>query len=276
MDYNLYRYRGLKIKTEEEIQVIKSSFDRANAAIAETIRKTKEIVGKGESFSELDFYQLANDTYKEFGAIDNSFNTIAAFGPNASIIHYSDPSNQVLAKQGEFILFDSGALFESGFSTDTTRTFVCGGTPSAKHKQIYTLVLKGLLQCQYAIFPEGTPGSSLDMLARQPLYKAGFDYAHGTGHGVGIGVHEGGAGISSRYTKPLKVGNLVSIEPGIYLPGFGGVRLENVALVKNHPDLPGMLCFESLVKVPFEEKLVDRSLLNSDELKWLEHYHSLC
>lgn len=210
------------------------------------------------------------------GAVDNSFNTIAAFGPNASIIHYSDPSNTVVAKPGEFILFDSGALYESGFSTDTTRTFVCGGAPSPKHKQIYTLVLKGLLQCQYAIFPEGTPGSSLDMLARQPLYRAGYDYAHGTGHGVGISVHEGGAGISSRYTKALREGNLVSIEPGIYLPGFGGVRLENVALVKKHPELNGMLCFESLVKVPFEKDLIDFNLLNSDEVKWLEHYHSLC
>lgn len=264
------------VKTAEEIQVIRSSFDRANQAIRETIRKTKEMVANGERVSELDFYNLANDTYRETGAIDNSFNTIAAFGANASIIHYSDPSNQVCAIPGEFVLFDSGALYESGFSTDTTRTFICGGSPSAKHKLIYTLVLKGLLQCQYAIFPEGTPGSSLDMLARQPLYRFGHDYAHGTGHGVGIGVHEGGAGISSRYTKPLKEGNLVSIEPGIYLPGFGGVRLENVALVKKHPELPGMLHFESFVKVPFEEDLIDWNLLNSDEVKWLEHYHSLC
>ena len=153
---------------------------------------------------------------------------------------------------------------------------MCGGTPSAKQKEIYTLVLKGLLQVENAVFPEGTTGASIDMLARQSMYKLGYDYAHGTGHGVGINVPEGGAGISGGYKKPLVEGNVVSIEPGIYIPGFGGVRLENVALVKKHPKFDGYYHFESMVKIPYEEALIDRDLLDSEEIGWLEEYHAIC
>ncbi len=264
------------VKTESEITVMKKAFERSNKAIFNAINEAKEKIGAGESLSELDFYNLANESYKKSGAIDNSFNTIAAVGANGSIIHYSNSSADVQIKPGEFVLFDSGALYESGFSTDTTRTFVCGGTPSAKQKEIYTLVLKGLLQVENAVFPEGTTGASIDMLARQSMYKLGYNYNHGTGHGVGINVHEGGAGISSGYTKPLSIGNVVSIEPGIYIPDFGGVRLENVALVKKHPRYEGYLMFESMVKIPYEEALIDYDLLDSEEKKWLEEYHAKC
>lgn len=264
------------VKTASEIDVMKKAFVRSNKAIWNAICETKKNIKDGKKMSELDFYNLANISYKKEGAIDNSFNTIAAVGANASIMHYADSSADVEVTPGEFVLFDSGALYESGFSTDTTRTFVCGGTPSSKQKEIYTLVLKGLLQVENSVFPTGTTGASIDMLARQSMFKFGHNYMHGTGHGVGINVHEGGAGISSNYNRPLLEGNVVSIEPGIYLPGFGGVRLENVALVKKHPKFEDYLYFETMVKIPYEEALINRDLLDSEEIKWLEEYHSIC
>jgi Xaa-Pro aminopeptidase len=147
---------------------------------------------KGEKLSELDFYHKTNEFYKNNGALDQSFNTIAAFGANSSIIHFSSPSADVPFKADELVLLDSGGYFESGYATDTTRAFLSGGVATKKQKEVYTLVLKSLLQAQNAIFPDNTWGSVVDGVARQPLFKAGFNFNHGTGHGVGINVHEGG------------------------------------------------------------------------------------
>ena len=175
------------------------------------------------------------------------------------------------------ILLDSGGYFDGGFATDTTRTFF-GVAPKADPKkvEIYTLVLKGLLACQSAVFPEGTKGMVLDGLARNAMRKRGYDYAHGTGHGVGINVHEPGVRLSSISTVPMKAGQVVSIEPGIYLPGFGGVRLENIALVERHPDFPHLLRLRSFVYVGFDPALIDMNLLNEEEKKILEEYEAEC
>src|SRR5690606_28666349 len=119
-------------------------------------------------------------------------------------------------------------------------------TAKAEYKKIYTLVLKGLLACQNAIFLEGTKGNVLDGICRAPLMKHGYNYAHGTGHGVGVHVHEDGVRISMISNLPMKAGQVVSIEPGIYIPGFAGVRLENIAIVEKHPEFAGYLRFQSL------------------------------
>ena len=147
---------------------------------------------------------------------------------------------------------------------------------SAKHKEIYTLVLKGVLNLQNAVFKEGSTGAALDMLARQPLYQAGYDFAHGTGHGVGVHVHEGGVRISPASNIPMKEGQVVSIEPGIYIPGFGGVRIENIATVIKHPTHEGFLSFECLVYIGFEPLLINFELLNSQEKIWLQDYEAIC
>jgi len=141
---------------------------------------------------------------------------------------------------------------------------------------MYTLVLKGVLALQTAVFPEGTKGMVLDGLARNPMRKKGYDYNHGTGHGVGIHVHEPGVRISSISTVPMKLGQVVSIEPGIYIPGFGGVRLENIAYTIKHPEYAGMLCFKPLVYIGFEPALIDMKLLNDEEKAILDEYEAEC
>ena len=122
----------------------------------------------------------------------------------------------------------------------------------------------------------GTLGGGLDAICRQPLYQAGYDYAHGTGHGVGVHVHEDGVRIGPGNSAPMKAGQVVSIEPGIYIPGFGGVRIENIGIVEKDPELKGFLRFESLVYIGYEPLLIDKSMLNDQELHWLEEYEGEC
>ena len=255
---------------------MESSFNRGDQAIYETIAWTKEQVKKGEKISELDFYNKTNEFYKKNGALEQSFKTIAAVGANSSIIHFSSPSADVPMNKNELVLLDSGGYFESGYATDTTRAFLSGGTASARQKEIYTTVLKSILATQNAVFPEGSWGSLIDGLARQPVFKFGVNYNHGTGHGVGINVHEGGYRLSTTSSVPLKEHTVGSIEPGIYIPGFGGVRLENVAAVEKHPSINGMLRFRSLVYIGFDPDLIDESLMTDEEQKWLEEYEREC
>ena len=265
------------IKEQAEIEVMKESFKRADKAIYNTILWVKEQVKAGNKISEFDLYEQTTKEYQKQGAVEQSFGTIAGVGPNGSIIHYGDPKKDVIINEDDMVLLDSGGYFEAGFATDTTRTFMASTKEgSAKHKKIYTLVLKGTLALQNAVFKSGTRGNGLDAICRQPLYQAGFDFAHGTGHGVGIHVHEGGAGIGPTRTYEMKAGQVVSIEPGIYIPGFGGVRLENIALVVDHPQYEGFLKFESLVKIGFEPTLIDESMLTEQEKVWLEEYEAEC
>lgn len=264
------------LKNNIELQSMQDSFNKADTAIYQTISWVKENVKKGTSFTELDFYHKTNEFYRNNGALDQSFNTISAIGANSSIIHFSSPSEKILFKKNEFVLLDSGGYFESGYATDTTRSFLSGGEASEKQKEIYTLVLKSLLHTQNAVFPDNTWGSVIDGVARQPIFKAGLNYNHGTGHGVGINVHEGGYRLSNTSNIPLKEHTVGSIEPGIYIPGFGGVRLENVAVVERHPELTGMLRFRSLVYVGFDHDLINFDLLSDEEKNWLDQYEKEC
>jgi Xaa-Pro aminopeptidase len=271
-------YEWQSIKEPVEIQQIEASFKRSDKAIFNTMKWVKDSIKAGKRLTELDLYHETSKKYQEQGAKDQSFNTIAGVGPNGSIIHYGNPSDEVVIQKDDMILLDSGGYFDGGFATDTTRVFLGSANEKAdpKKMEIYTLVLKGLLACQSAVFPEGTKGMVLDGLARAPLRKKGYDYAHGTGHGVGINVHEPGVRISSISNVPMKAGQVVSIEPGIYIPGFGGVRLENIALVEKHPDFPNMLRFKSFVYIGFDPALIDMSLLNEEEKKLLEDYEAEC
>lgn len=265
------------IKDAAEIDLVRGEFKKADKAIFNTIKWLKSKVKAGEKVSELDLYHQTSEEYKKQGAVEQSFGTIPGIGANGSIIHYGDPKADVFASENDMILLDSGGYFETGFATDTTRTFMGGDKPgSAKHKEIYTLVLKGLLRLQNATFKSETRGGGLDAICRQPLYEAGYDYAHGTGHGVGLNVHEGGVGISPVRNYLLKPGQVVSMEPGIYISGFGGVRLENIGLVIEHPKHPGFLAIECLVYIGFEPGLIEESLLNSQEKKWLDEYEAEC
>lgn len=272
----LYEYQS--IKEPVEIKQMDASFRKGDKAIFNTIKWAKESVKSGKRITELDLYHETTKKYQEQGAKEQSFNTIAGVGPNGSIIHYGNPSDEVVIKDNDMILLDSGGYFDGGFATDTTRTFYGGGSekPHPKMVEMYTLTLKGTLAVQSAVFPEGTKGMVLDGLARQAMRKKGYDYAHGTGHGVGINVHEPGVRISTVSTLPMKPGQVVSIEPGIYEPGFGGVRLENIAWVEKHPEFPNMLRFVPFVYIGFEPELIDMNLLSDEEKKILDEYEAEC
>lgn len=271
-----YDYQS--IKEPVEIQQMEAGFKKADKAIFNTIKWAKDSIRSGKRITELDLYNETSKKYLEQGAVDQSFNTIAGCGPNGSIIHYGNPSDEVVIKDTDMVLLDSGGYFEGGWATDTTRTFLGDSTKKADPKmiEIYTLTLKGLLACQSAVFPEGTKGMVLDGLARAAMRKKGYDYNHGTGHGVGVHVHEPGVRISTISNLPMKPGQCVSIEPGIYIPGFGGVRLENIAYVEKHPTFPKMLRFKSFVYIGFDPALIDMNLLNEEEKVILEEYEAEC
>ena len=272
----LFEYQS--IKEPVEVQQVEASFKKADKAIFNTIKWVKDSIKSGKRITELDLYNETTKKYREQGAVEQSFNTISGVGANASIMHFGNPSDELVINDTHMILLDSGGYFEGGWATDTTRTFFADSSkkPDPKMIEIYTLVLKSLLAVQSAIFPEGTRGIVLDGIARAPMRKKGYDYNHGTGHGVGVHVHEPGVRISSISQVPMKEGQVVSLEPGIYIPGFGGVRLENIAFVEKHPKFPQMLQFRPLVYIGFDPALIDMNLLNSEEKTLLEDYEAEC
>ncbi len=264
------------LKNPAELAAMLDSFNNGDQAIFETISWVKENVKNEVQFSELDFYHKTNEFYQKNGALEQSFNTISAVGANSSIIHFGSPSAEVMFEKDQMILLDSGGYFESGYATDTTRSFLSGGTANSRQKEIYTLVLKSILAVQNAVFPDGSWGSVVDGVARQPIFKAGLNYNHGTGHGVGINVHEGGYRLSTTSNIPLRENTVGSIEPGIYIPGFGGVRLENVAVVERHPQHENMLHFRTMVYVGFDHEMIDFDMLSEEEEEWLDGYEKEC
>lgn len=263
------------IKTPCEVAWFEESYLLASKAIYESIKWLKAEV-KTREVSELEFNQQVTNFYLAHGMKGHSFKTISGFGPHGSIIHYSTPDADTFAAAGDLALLDSGAFFKGGYATDCTRTFLVKGDASAKQRELYTRVLKGFIKAMSAHFPVGTWGSQIDALARMDLRASGLDFAHGTGHGIGVSVHEPGYRISPTSQIPLQVGVIGSIEPGVYLPGEGGIRLENVVLVEEHPTYKGFLRFKNLIWVPFEDDLIMRDLLTNEESEWLKTYQAEC
>jgi Xaa-Pro aminopeptidase len=215
---------------------------------------------------------------------DTSFDTISGAGPNGAIVHYRvTPETNRPLEMDSIYLVDSGGQYPDG-TTDITRTVIVG-TPTAETKDRFTRVLKGHIAVSAAVFPEGTRGSQLDTLARQFLWAAGLDYAHGTGHGVGsyLSVHEGPQRISpvgsgqSGGDEPLKAGMILSNEPGYYKTGEYGIRIENLILVAPR-EVEGaekrLLGFETLTWAPIDRNLVEVALLTPEERRWLNDYHA--
>ncbi len=217
---------------------------------------------------------------------DLSFDTISGAGPNGAVVHYrvSEQTNRHL-EPGSIYLCDSGGQYLDG-TTDVTRTMWVGpGEPTTEMKDRFTRVLKGHIALARAVFPAGTRGSQLDTLARQYLWAAGVDYAHGTGHGVGsfLAVHEGPqriakpAGGQAGTEQELLAGMFLSNEPGYYKTGEYGIRIENLVLVEER-EIEGAegqyLGFETLTFAPIERALVDTSLLSGDEIGWWNDYHA--
>lgn len=229
---------------------------------------------------QLELFRKNNAELFQSKLEDISFDSISGTGANGAVIHYrvNEDTNQTL-QDGDLYLIDSGGQYKEG-TTDITRT-VPVGTIKDEYKFFFTLVLKGMINLSIARFPVGTRGADLDSLARISLWKHGYDYAHGTGHGVGsyLAVHEGPQNISKVGLQPLHAGMIVSNEPGYYRAGAFGIRIENLVVVREEPRSANAeistLGFETLTLVPIDRRLIDKELLTNEELLWLNDYHKL-
>lgn len=208
---------------------------------------------------------------------DISFDTIAGYGPHGAIVHYeaTAETDSVLKPEG-LVLIDSGAQYQDG-TTDITRTIALGPV-TEEMKHVYTLVLKGHIQLELAKFPDGAAGTQLDALSRECMWREGFNFLHGTGHGVGsyLSVHEGPHQIRMEWKPtPLREGMTVTDEPGLYLVGKFGVRIENTLLVTDYmqTDFGKFLQMEPLTLCPIDLTPIDVNMLLPEEVDWLNHYH---
>ncbi|MEO6389155.1 MAG: aminopeptidase P family protein [Croceibacterium sp.] len=274
------------IKNAAEQQGHRAAQARDGAAIARFLHWLSVEAPKG-GIDELSAADRLQQFRKDTGDLrDLSFDTISGAGPNGAIVHYrvSEETNRKL-EPGSVYLVDSGGQYADG-TTDITRTVWIGpGQPPAEVKDRFTRVLKGHICLAMQTFPAGTAGSQLDTLARQFLWQAGVDYAHGTGHGVGsfLAVHEGpqriakARGGQAGTEQELLAGMILSNEPGYYKTGEYGIRIENLVLVEDRT-IPGAegawLGFETLTLAPIDATLVDRTLLSPIETAWWNSYHA--
>ena len=274
------------IKNEVEQQGQRSAQARDGAAVARFLRWLSVEASKGGQ-DELSAAAKLQEFREATGLLrDLSFDTISAAGPHAALPHYKvDEDSNIPIPPGSIYLVDSGGQYPDG-TTDITRTVWIGpGEPSAEQRDRFTRVLKGHIAIARAVFPQGTNGSQLDSLARQFLWQAGVDYAHGTGHGVGsfLAVHEGpqriakAAGGQAGTGQELMAGMLLSNEPGYYQSGGYGIRIENLVLVEKR-EIDGAegdyLGFETVTFVPIDRTLVERALLTPEETGWWNDYHA--
>jgi Xaa-Pro aminopeptidase len=267
-------------KSEAEIAGARAAHKRDGAALCRFLAWLAR-EAPGGTVDEITAVKRLEAFRAETGAlVDLSFDTISGAGPNGAIVHYrvTTKTNRKI-EPGELFLLDSGGQYRDG-TTDVTRT-IAVGTPPEDARRRFTLVLKGHIALARARFPEGTNGAQLDALARAALWAEGFDFDHGTGHGVGsfLSVHEGPQRISKGgHGAALKPGMIVSNEPGYYKTCAYGIRLENLLVVKPVEPVEGgeraMLSFETLTLAPFDTALVDPALLTAEERAWLNAYHA--
>ncbi|MGC2779478.1 MAG: M24B family metallopeptidase, partial [Bradyrhizobium sp.] len=265
-------------KNAVEIEGTRRAHRRDAVALARFLAFIDREAPKG-TLTEIDAVEALESFRRDTGALkDVSFPTISGTGPNGAIVHYrvTRKSNRRIMP-GDLLLIDSGAQYQDG-TTDVTRT-IAVGAPTDEMRDRFTRVLRGHLAIARAVFPDGATGAQLDTLARQFLWQAGIDFEHGTGHGVGsyLSVHEGPARISKLGTTPLKRGMILSNEPGYYKTDAFGIRIENLELVVaktiDGAEKP-MNGFEALTLAPIDRRLIDVSMLSSDERAWLDAYHA--
>jgi Xaa-Pro aminopeptidase len=265
------------VKNPAELAGARAAHERDGAAIARFLGWFAIESSRGR-LTEIDTVRALETFRRESPAIkDISFPTIAGAGPNSAIPHYrvSETSNRKI-ERGIFLV-DSGAQYEDG-TTDLTRT-IAVGRPTSVMRDRFTRVLKGHIAVARAVFPPGTTGAQIDVLARVTLWRAGLDFDHGTGHGVGsyLSVHEGPQRLAKTGTVPLAPGMIVSNEPGYYAAGEFGIRTENLVAVETRTIAGGerpMLGFETLTLAPIDLALVEPRLMDDDEIAWLDAYHA--
>ena len=267
-------------KNEIEIEGSRQAHIRDGAALSNFLHwvattAQTELPAEDEIVTVLEGFREATGALK-----DLSFDTIAGAGPNGALPHYRPVRRTIRrVEAGSLLLVDGGGQYLDG-TTDVTRTMAIGD-PTAEQKDRFTRVLKGHIALSVVRFPEGTTGSQLDALARLPLWMAGLDYDHGTGHGVGsyLGVHEGPQRIAkAANTQALLPGMILSNEPGFYKEGHWGIRIENLQVVTPAAPISGgerpMLGFETLTLAPIDRRLIKVSLLTDNERAWMDAYHA--
>jgi Xaa-Pro aminopeptidase len=272
-------------KTEHEAEYVRATMEQDGAALCEFFSWLEETLADPQR-AALDEYAIGQHLLqarrRRPGFVSPSFGTIAGFRANGAIMHYRAPAQGSAVVEGDgLLLIDSGGQYTGG-TTDITRVVPVGAITQEQQRD-FTLVLKGMMALSVAQFPRGVKSPMLDAIARAPLWAAGIDFGHGTGHGVGyfLNVHEGPQSISpSTAPEPhtaMEVGMITSNEPGIYRPGKWGIRIEN--LVLNVPaadsEFGEFLRFETLTLCPIDTRCVDKSLLREDEVRWLNDYHAM-
>jgi len=267
-------------KNSIEIEGTRKAHVRDGAALSKFLCWLAREAPSGH-LTEIDAAKTLEGFRAQTGALrDLSFDSISGAGSNGAVVHYrvTQSTNRPI-NNNEVFLIDSGAQYPDG-TTDVTRTVIIG-TPSAEMKDRFTRVLKGHIALATVRFPEGTTGMALDAFARRPLWEAGLDYDHGTGHGVGsyLSVHEGPQNISKRnVTQPLKPGMICSNEPGFYKAGEFGIRIENLIVVSEAKPIAGgerkMMEFETITLAPIDLGLVEPKILTDEERAWLNAYHA--
>jgi Xaa-Pro aminopeptidase len=267
-------------KNETEISGTRSAHIRDGAAVTRFLHWLDTAAQSGEvdeitAASKLESFRAESEDLR-----DLSFDSISGSGPNGAVVHYrvTTETNRKLL-QGELFLIDSGAQYPDG-TTDITRVANIG-EPTDEMRDRFTRVLKGHIGLATMKFPKGTTGHQLDMIARKPLWDAGLDYDHGTGHGVGsfLGVHEGPQRIAAApNAQALIPGMILSNEPGYYKTGEFGIRIENLIVVTEPKPVPGgereMMEFETITLAPINLNLIDADLLSESERQWLNGYHA--
>jgi Xaa-Pro aminopeptidase len=275
-------------KTAAEADHIRRAMEQDGAALAEFFAWLETALARHERITELTIDErITAARAKRPGFVCPSFSTIAGFNANGALPHYRalPDAHAVIADAGKvgngLLLIDSGGQYENG-TTDITRV-VPIGTTTAEQRRDFTLVLKGMIQLSRLHFPRGTKSPLIDAIARAPIWQAGIEFGHGTGHGVGyfLNVHEGPHGITPHLAPEpataMEPGMITSNEPGIYRPGRWGVRIENLLL--NVPaettEFGEFLRFETLTLCPIDTRCVERTLLDADEITWLNAYHAM-
>ena len=266
------------IKNSTEIAGFRQAMLKDGIAMVKFLYWLDKQLAEGEALTEISVSEeLASLRAEQTLFRGVSFDTIAGYESHGAIVHYeATPESDVPLKPEGFLLLDSGGQYLDG-TTDITRTIALGPV-TEEQKKIYTLVLKGHIQLELCKFPSGISGTQLDVLARKDMWRAGMNYLHGTGHGVGsyLNVHEGPHQIRMEWKPaPLVAGMTVTDEPGIYLAGKFGVRIENTLLIThyNETEFGKFLQFEPLTICPIDKKPIIKEMMMPEEIAWLDQYH---
>ena len=266
------------IKNSTEIAGFRQAMLKDGIAMVKFLYWLDKQLAEGEALTEISVSEeLASLRAEQTLFRGVSFDTIAGYEAHGAIVHYeATPESDVPLKPEGFLLLDSGGQYLDG-TTDITRTIALGPV-TEEQKKIYTLVLKGHIQLELCKFPSGISGTQLDVLARKDMWRAGMNYLHGTGHGVGsyLNVHEGPHQIRMEWKPaPLMAGMTVTDEPGIYLAGKFGVRIENTLLIThyNETEFGKFLQFEPLTICPIDKKPIIKEMMMPEEIAWLDQYH---